>query len=78
MSRVCHKDLTQDHIEELQNNLTQAVHQTNACVKLQEAAESQMMAAQSQTKAFRSAELSLTRLRLLHRRRRSTKPPPPP
>lgn len=43
-----------DHIETLQQNLTQSFHQTNACHRLNDAAQSEMLAAKSQTKACES------------------------
>ncbi|KAM7409792.1 hypothetical protein PAMA_001335 [Pampus argenteus] len=48
--------LQEDHIEVLQQNLTQAFHQTESCFSLKEAAQSQMLAAQSQTKACQSSQ----------------------
>ncbi|XP_029905378.1 uncharacterized protein LOC115357812 [Myripristis murdjan] len=42
-------ELQQDHIEVLQVNVTQAFHQTQSCLSLNAAAESQKDAAQSQT-----------------------------
>ncbi|XP_019965332.1 rootletin [Paralichthys olivaceus] len=46
--------LKEDHIDALQQNLTQASHQTESCFSLKEAAQSQMVAAQIQTKACES------------------------
>ncbi|MEQ2294400.1 hypothetical protein AMECASPLE_003523, partial [Ameca splendens] len=43
--------LQEEHIEALQVNLTEAVHQNNSWFSLKEAAEIQLTAAQSQTKA---------------------------
>ncbi|MEQ2157604.1 hypothetical protein GOODEAATRI_003444, partial [Goodea atripinnis] len=43
--------LQEEHIEALQVNLTEAVHQNNSWFSLKEAAEIQLIAAQSQTKA---------------------------
>ncbi|XP_047231197.1 uncharacterized protein si:ch211-1a19.3 [Girardinichthys multiradiatus] len=43
--------LQEEHIEALQVNLTEAVHQNNSWFSLKEAAESHVLAAQSQTKA---------------------------
>lgn len=43
-----------DNIETLQQNLTQAFHQTEACYSLNAAAKSEMLAAKSQTKACES------------------------
>ncbi|XP_043985194.1 uncharacterized protein si:ch211-1a19.3 [Gambusia affinis] len=48
--------LQKEHIEALQQNLTQAFHQTESCFNLKTAAESQMSAAQSQTKACESKQ----------------------
>lgn len=48
--------LQEDHIANLQQNLTQAFHQTESCFNLRAAAQSQMMAAQSQTKACESSQ----------------------
>ncbi|XP_078141928.1 uncharacterized protein LOC139908458 [Centroberyx gerrardi] len=53
---TAHIALQQDHIEVLQQNLTQAFHQTQSCLSLNVAAESQMQAAQSQTKACQSSK----------------------
>ncbi|XP_033476653.1 uncharacterized protein LOC117253376 [Epinephelus lanceolatus] len=46
----------EDHIEALQQNVTLAGHQTESCFSLKAAAESQMLAAQSQTKACESQQ----------------------
>nr|XP_020464719.1 uncharacterized protein LOC109965213 [Monopterus albus] len=46
--------LQEDHIEELQQNLTQAFHKTESCFSLKDAAQSQMQAAKSQTRACES------------------------
>lgn len=46
--------LQQDLIDTLEHNLTQAVHQTKACISLRAAAESQMSAAQTQRQACES------------------------
>lgn len=43
-----------DDIETLQQNLTQAFHQTQSCLSLNAAAESQRLAAESQTKGCKS------------------------
>ncbi|XP_029002462.1 uncharacterized protein si:ch211-1a19.3 [Betta splendens] len=43
--------LREEHIEALQQNLTQAFHRTNACRSLNDAARSETLAAKSQTKA---------------------------
>ncbi|KAI3369184.1 hypothetical protein L3Q82_026134, partial [Scortum barcoo] len=43
--------LKEDHIELLEQNVTQTQHQTTSCFSLKAAAESHMVAAQSQTKA---------------------------
>ncbi|XP_041792104.1 uncharacterized protein si:ch211-1a19.3 [Chelmon rostratus] len=48
--------LQEEHIEALQQNVTQNVHQTTSCYSLKAAAESQMLAAQSQTKACESGQ----------------------
>ncbi|XP_070765287.1 NF-kappa-B essential modulator [Enoplosus armatus] len=48
--------LQEDHIEALQQNVTQTVHQTESCFSLKAAAESQMLAAQSQTRACESSQ----------------------
>ncbi|KAI4795099.1 hypothetical protein KUCAC02_031651, partial [Chaenocephalus aceratus] len=48
--------LQEDHIEALQQNVTEAGHQTESCSSLQAAAESQMLAAQSQTRACESRQ----------------------
>ncbi|XP_054458134.1 uncharacterized protein si:ch211-1a19.3 [Anoplopoma fimbria] len=48
--------LQDDHIEALQQNLTQAGHQRESCFSLKAAAESQMLAAQSQTRACESRQ----------------------
>uniref|UniRef100_UPI0037E89FFF IgA receptor n=1 Tax=Semicossyphus pulcher TaxID=241346 RepID=UPI0037E89FFF len=48
--------LQEDHIDTLQENVTQATHQTEACVSLRAAAESQMLAAQSQKRACESGQ----------------------
>ncbi|KAF7645806.1 hypothetical protein LDENG_00197800 [Lucifuga dentata] len=50
-----------DHIEALQQNLTQAFHQTESCFSLQAAAQSQTQAAQSQTRACQSSQQYLQR-----------------
>ncbi|XP_015259322.1 PREDICTED: uncharacterized protein LOC107103960 [Cyprinodon variegatus] len=44
-------NLQKEKVEVLELNLTRAVHQTESCYSLKAAAESQMLAAQSQTKA---------------------------
>lgn len=44
----------EDLIETLQQNMTQIVHETESCISLKAAAESQMLAAQSQTKGCES------------------------
>uniref|UniRef100_A0AAQ5X6N9 Uncharacterized protein n=1 Tax=Amphiprion ocellaris TaxID=80972 RepID=A0AAQ5X6N9_AMPOC len=46
--------LQEEHIEALEHNVTQAVHQTESCFSLKAAAHSQMVAAQTQTKACES------------------------
>ncbi|XP_017259857.1 uncharacterized protein si:ch211-1a19.3 [Kryptolebias marmoratus] len=46
--------LQEEQIEALHQNLTQADHQTESCLNLKASADSQMMAAQSQTKACES------------------------
>lgn len=46
--------LQEEHIEALEHNVTQAVHQTESCFSLKAAADSQMVAAQTQTKACES------------------------
>ncbi|KAM9479781.1 uncharacterized protein ACWYII_006786 isoform 1-T1 [Salvelinus alpinus] len=51
--------LNQEHIELLQENLTQASHKWASCVALHSAAESQRIAAESQTKACESSKLYL-------------------
>ncbi|XP_034021591.1 uncharacterized protein si:ch211-1a19.3 isoform X2 [Thalassophryne amazonica] len=48
--------LQEDHIENLEQNLTQAFHFTKSCFSLKEAAQNQMMAAESQTKACQSSQ----------------------
>ncbi|XP_018544600.1 uncharacterized protein si:ch211-1a19.3 [Lates calcarifer] len=48
--------LKEDQIDILQQNLTLAFHQTESCFSLKTAAESQMLAAQSQTKACESTQ----------------------
>ncbi|KAM9848731.1 uncharacterized protein ACBR49_008024 [Aulostomus maculatus] len=48
--------LKEEVIESLQQNLTQAVHRTESCFSLKAAADSQMMAAQSQTRACESSQ----------------------
>ncbi|XP_032427154.1 uncharacterized protein LOC116725307 [Xiphophorus hellerii] len=48
--------LQKEHIEALQQNLTQAFHETESCFSLKTAAESQMSAAQSQTKSCESKQ----------------------
>ncbi|KAL3047841.1 hypothetical protein OYC64_021915 [Pagothenia borchgrevinki] len=48
--------LQEDHIEALQQNVTEAGHQRESCFSLRAAAESQMLAAQSQTRACESRE----------------------
>ncbi|KAM3620566.1 uncharacterized protein V6R79_025510 [Siganus canaliculatus] len=48
--------LQEEHIEVLQHNVTQSNHQTMSCLSLKTAAESQMVAAQSQTKGCESAK----------------------
>ncbi|XP_071396939.1 centriolin [Centroberyx affinis] len=53
---TAHIALQRDHIEVLQQNMTQAFHQTQSCFSLNAAAESQMQAAQSQTKACQSSK----------------------
>ncbi|CAB1324571.1 unnamed protein product [Coregonus sp. 'balchen'] len=51
--------LNQEHIEFLQENLTQASHKWESCVALHSAAESRRIAAESQTKACESSKLYL-------------------
>ncbi|CAK6983811.1 uncharacterized protein si:ch211-1a19.3, partial [Scomber scombrus] len=53
--------LQEDHIEILQLNLTQVQHQTESCISLKAAAHSQMLAAESQTKACESNQLFLNK-----------------
>ncbi|KAM9358181.1 uncharacterized protein ABDE67_003679 [Symphorus nematophorus] len=48
--------LKEEHIEELQQNVTETFHKTLTCYSLKAAAESQMVAAQSQTKGCESRE----------------------
>lgn len=48
-----------EHIELLHENLTQASHKWASCVALHSAAESQRIAAESQTKACESSKLYL-------------------
>ncbi|XP_070688578.1 centriolin [Pempheris klunzingeri] len=48
--------LQEDHIEALQQNLTLAAHRTESCASLKTAAESQMVAAQSETRACESQQ----------------------
>uniref|UniRef100_A0A3Q2SR57 Uncharacterized LOC105940208 n=1 Tax=Fundulus heteroclitus TaxID=8078 RepID=A0A3Q2SR57_FUNHE len=48
--------LQEERVEALQLNLTQAAHQTETCFSLKAAADSQMLAAQSQTKGCESRE----------------------
>lgn len=48
--------LQEDHIEVLQHNVTQSNHQTMSCLSLKMAAESQMVAAQSQTEGCESGK----------------------
>ncbi|KAM7012755.1 uncharacterized protein LKV04_000314 [Tautogolabrus adspersus] len=48
--------LQEDQIDALKDNVTQAAHQTNASLSLRTAAESQMLAAQSQTLACESGK----------------------
>lgn len=50
-----------DLIEALQQNMTQAVHEKTSCFSLKDAAESQMLAAQSQTKACESRQQYLNK-----------------
>ncbi|XP_028260617.1 uncharacterized protein LOC114435188 [Parambassis ranga] len=53
--------LKEDHIETLQQNVTQAHHQTESCFSLKAVAENQMLAAQSQTRACTSDQQYLQR-----------------
>ncbi|KAM8746032.1 uncharacterized protein AB9X84_017032 [Acanthopagrus schlegelii] len=53
--------LKEDLIEALQQNVTQTVHETTSCFSLKDAAESQMLAAQSQTKACESKQQYLNK-----------------
>ncbi|XP_074523633.1 uncharacterized protein LOC141788618 [Halichoeres trimaculatus] len=48
--------LQEDQIDALEQNLTQAAHQTETCAALRAAAESQMLAAQSQHRACESGQ----------------------
>ncbi|XP_029285777.1 uncharacterized protein LOC115007179 [Cottoperca gobio] len=48
--------LQEDHIEALQQNVTEAGHQNESCFSLKAAAESQMLAAQSQTRGCESRQ----------------------
>ncbi|XP_056894481.1 uncharacterized protein si:ch211-1a19.3 [Takifugu flavidus] len=48
--------LKEETVEALQENVTQLLHQTDSCLSLKVAAESQMMAAQSQNKACESSQ----------------------
>ncbi|KAJ4921211.1 hypothetical protein JOQ06_019469, partial [Pogonophryne albipinna] len=50
------KLISGNHIEALQQNVTEAGHQTESCSSLRAAAESQMLAAQSQTRACESRQ----------------------
>ncbi|KAM4739788.1 uncharacterized protein FYW61_004119 [Anableps anableps] len=52
----------EEHIEVVQLNLTQAVHQTESCNSLKAASVSQMLAAQSQTKVCESKQKYLEKL----------------
>ncbi|XP_051231623.1 uncharacterized protein si:ch211-1a19.3 [Dicentrarchus labrax] len=49
-------ELQEERIETLQHNVTQTLYETTSCLSLKVAAESQMLAAQSQTKACESAQ----------------------
>ncbi|KAF0041577.1 hypothetical protein F2P81_005109 [Scophthalmus maximus] len=53
--------LKEDHIDALQQNLTQASHQTESCFSLKDAAQSQMAAAQTQTRACQSNQQYLNK-----------------
>ncbi|KAG7513714.1 hypothetical protein JOB18_014833 [Solea senegalensis] len=55
-------DLKEEHIDTLEQNLTQAVHLTQSCYSLKDAAQSQMSAAQIQTKACESKQQYLQKL----------------
>ncbi|XP_067452066.1 protein GOLM2 [Thunnus thynnus] len=48
--------LQEDHIDALQYNLTQARHQTQSCMSLKAAAQSETLAAKSETKACESSQ----------------------
>lgn len=48
--------LKEDHIDALEQNLTQAFHQTETCFSLRDAAQAQTMAAQSQTRACEASQ----------------------
>ncbi|KAF3690535.1 hypothetical protein EXN66_Car006208 [Channa argus] len=71
--------LQEDHIEILQANLTQAFHETQSCFSLKTAAESQMLAAQSQTRACESNKQYLQKkLSSCTPKSAVVKPTPPP
>lgn len=53
--------LQQELIDALQENLTQATHSREACMAMNSAADSQRLAAESQTKACESSKLYLQR-----------------
>ncbi|XP_078101041.1 uncharacterized protein LOC144513740 [Sander vitreus] len=58
---TAHIALQDDHIEELQQNVTQFGHQMESCLSLRTAAESQMLASQSQTRACQSHQQYLNK-----------------
>ncbi|KAF1385201.1 hypothetical protein PFLUV_G00105270 [Perca fluviatilis] len=58
---TAHISLQDDHIEALQQNVTQFGHQMESCLSLRTAAESQMLASQSQTRACQSQQQYLNK-----------------